>query len=92
MSKIHWLSETINSIDTYIKVDEQTRKGFLPPNYYVERLETAILDTIKSKLPEEMKEKRFAEMYEGQARDYSYHMKGWNECLKAVKESLLGEK
>jgi hypothetical protein len=50
------------------------------------QIKTAILDTIKSKLPE----RRLTDIGQNQSA-YDQNI-GFNECLRAVKESLLEEK
>jgi len=45
----------------------------------------AILDTIKSKLPEE-------KVWDMGMDETGGEVEAWNECLKAVKQALLGEK
>lgn len=76
MSKKHWLSKYLEDF----AVDQKRIK----PSMTTDFATNAILDTIKSKMPEELNS-------ENSIANVAYIV-GWNHCLEAVKEALLEEK
>ena len=80
MSKKHWLSELCD----LARPSNKTRSG-KEVTFDPEYLKQTILDTIRAKLPEEHQVDPLTNP------DYRY-CKGFNECLEAIKESLLEEK
>lgn len=80
MSKKHWLSELCD----LARPSNKTRSG-KEVTFDPEYLKQTILDTIKSKLPEE-------KIWDMSMDKTGGEVDAWNECLKAVRAALLEEK
>jgi predicted Rdx family selenoprotein len=94
MSKKHWLSRLVElySIDLAYAARKQ-KVGTLDAEIKI--FETSILDTIRAKLPEEVNAMDIWDRRKDSGMPVSdaiMQADAYNECLKAVKEALLGEK